>query len=710
MSKETTESPQSLNAYLNLYDEDGNIQFDKDREAARQYFLQHVNKNTVYFNSLEEKLEYLVENDYYEEEFLDNYSSEFIKQLYKDLYNEKHRFKAYLSALKFYNQYTMKTRDGSRYLERWEDRCAAVGLYLGQGDEELAHNIAMMHLKGQFQTATPTFMNCGKKSRGNLVSCFLLNVFDNTESIGRTINSALALSRAGGGVGLNISNLREAGAPIQGIEGAASGVIPFMKTAEDTICRYFNQLGQRQGSAVAYLNILHPDLLDFIDTKRENADEAIRMKVLSTGLIIPDIVMQKAAKNEDIYFISPYELERATGQLMSDFDFTARYNELIENPEISKKKKMNARALLSRIAEVQAESGYPYMMFIDQANRSMAVDGRIGMSNLCSEILQPQSPSTYNPDFTYDHLGKDISCNLGSVIVDGVMDSDDPAAIIGAGVRALTQVSDMTIGTLPYAPTVDNGNQNAHSIGLSAMNLHGYFAREHIKYGSPESIEFVSAFFMAMRYYVLKESNKIAQERNKTFTDFDKSKYATGEFFDKYLNNDYLPTTPKIVNLFGEWLPSKEDWKQLKENVMDFGLYNRELLCEPPTGSISYVQSSTNSIMPVPGGPVETRFEGNRVGRVYYPQPYANQDNLEYFESAYDLGYKKIIDVVAAAQEHIDQGISMNLFFDKRNSNTRDINKAQIYAWKKGLKTIYYTRFRQAALEGTEVDCVSCSL
>ena len=268
----------------------------------------------------------------------------------------------------------------------------------------------------------------------------------------------------------------------------------------------------------------------------------------------------------------------------------------------------------------------------------------------------------------------------------------------------------MTIGTLPYAPTVDNGNQNAHSIGLSAMNLHGYFAREHIKYGSPESIEFVSAFFMAMRYYVLKESNKIAQERNKTFTDFDKSKYATGEFFDKYLNNDYLPTTPKIVNLFGEWLPSKEDWKQLKENVMDFGLYNRELLCEPPTGSISYVQSSTNSIMPVPGGPVETRFEGNRVGRVYYPQPYANQDNLKYFESAYDLGYKKIIDVVAAAQEHIDQGISMNLFFDKRNSNTRDINKAQIYAWKKGLKTIYYTRFRQAALEGTEVDCVSCSI
>ena len=395
---------------------------------------------------------------------------------------------------------------------------------------------------------------------------------------------------------------------------------------------------------------------------------------------------------------------------MSDFDFTAHYDDLMKNPEITKKKKMSARALLSRIAEVQAESGYPYMMFIDQANRSMAVDGRIAMSNLCSEILQPQSPSTYNPDFTYDQLGKDISCNLGSVIIDGVMDSDDPAAIIGAGVRALTQVSDMTIGTLPYAPTVDNGNQNAHSIGLSAMNLHGYFAREHIKYGSPESIEFVSAFFMAMRYYVLKESNKIAQERNKTFTDFDKSKYATGEFFDKYLKNDYLPTTPKIVNLFGEWLPSKEDWKQLKENVMDFGLYDRELLCEPPTGSISYVQSSTNSIMPVPGGPVETRFEGNKVGRVYYPQPFANQDNLEYFESAYDLGYKKIIDVIAAAQEHIDQGISMNLFFDKRNSNTRDINKAQIYAWKKGLKTIYYTRFRQAALEGTEVDCVSCSL
>ena len=710
MSKLSTQSPESLNAQLNLYDADGNIQFDKDKEAARQYFLQHVNQNTIYFNSLEEKLSYLVDNEYWEEGFLLKYDGEFIKDLFKDLYNENHRFGSYLSALKFYKNYALKTSNGERYLERWEDRCAAVGLYLADGDEQLAHNIAMMHLKGEFQSATPTFMNSGKASRGELVSCFLLNVQDSTESILRTMNSAAALSRAGGGIGLNISNLRPAGAPIRGMEGVAAGLIPFMKTLENTVCFYFNQLGQRQGSAVCYLNIFHPDILLFLDTKKENADDAVRLKALSAGLIIPDIFMEKAAKNEDVYLISPYELLKETGTMLSDFDFTANYEELIKNPKISKEHKVSARKILTRVAEVQAESGYPYVLFIDAANRSSAVPGRIGMSNLCSEILQPQTSSQFNSDFTYAHIGTDIACNLGSLVIDKVMDSTKPPEeIIETAIRALTSVSDLSVGSFPAAPTVDKGNREAHSIGLSAMNLHGYLARENIHYGSEESIEFTSAFFMMLRFYALKASNKIAVERWQTFRGFEESEYASGKFFDKYLDNSFEPKSKKVKDLFS-YLPTAKDWAELKEEVMSGGLYNRELMCEPPTGSISYVQHSTNSVMPISDSVVETRYEGNGIGKVFYPQPFATNDNIEYFEDAYSLGHRKIIDVIAAAQEHIDQGISMNMFF-KEGATTRDITKALIYAWRKGLKTTYYTRFSKPPIPGTEIEeCVSCSL
>ena len=272
----------ALNALLNLYDADGKIQFDKDRAAARQFFLQHVNQNTVFFHNLQEKLDYLVDNDYYEKEVLEKYNFEFIKSLYDQAYGHKFRFKTFLGAYKYYTSYTLKTFDGQRYLERFEDRVCMVALTLAAGDEDLARNLVDEIILGRFQPATPTFLNSGKKQRGEPVSCFLLRIEDNMESIGRAINSALQLSKRGGGVALLLSNLREEGAPIKKIENQSSGVIPVMKLLEDSFS-YANQLGARQGAGAVYLNAHHPDIMNFLDTKRENADEKIRICLLYTS-------------------------------------------------------------------------------------------------------------------------------------------------------------------------------------------------------------------------------------------------------------------------------------------------------------------------------------------------------------------------------------------------------------------------------------------
>jgi ribonucleoside-diphosphate reductase alpha chain len=697
----------ALNAMLNLYDADGGIQFDKDREAAHQYFLQHVNQNTVFFHNQDEKLDYLVKENYYEREVLDQYSRNFVKTLLDRAYAKKFRFPTFLGAFKYYTSYTLKTFDGKRYLERFEDRVVMVSLTLAAGDTGLAEKLVDEIIDGRFQPATPTFLNSGKKQRGEPVSCFLLRIEDNMESIGRSINSALQLSKRGGGVALLLSNIREHGAPIKNIENQSSGVIPIMKLLEDSFS-YANQLGARQGAGAVYLQAHHPDIFRFLDTKRENADEKIRIKTLSLGVVIPDITFELAKNNEDMYLFSPYDVERVYGVPFADISITEKYYEMVDDARI-RKTKIKAREFFQTLAELQFESGYPYIMFEDTVNRANPIEGKITHSNLCSEILQVSTPSLFNEDLTYAKVGKDISCNLGSLNIAKTMDSPDFAQSIEVAIRALTAVSDQT--HIWSVPSIEQGNNDSHAIGLGQMNLHGYLAREHVFYGSDEGVDFTNIYFYTVLYHALRASNRIAIERGSHFKGFEQSKYASGEFFDKYTDQIWEPKTDKVRQLFADAdirVPNQDDWRRLKESVQTHGIYNQNLQAVPPTGSISYINHSTSSIHPIVSK-VEIRKEG-KIGRVYYPAPFMTNDNLEYYQDAYEIGYEKIIDTYAAATQHVDQGLSLTLFF-MDTATTRDVNKAQIYAWRKGIKTLYYIRLRQMALEGTEVEgCVSCML
>ncbi|MBN3199359.1 class 1b ribonucleoside-diphosphate reductase subunit alpha [Pectobacterium brasiliense] len=697
----------ALNAMLNLYDAEGNIQFEMDKLAARRYFLQHVNQNTVFFHNLEEKLRYLVEEGYYEAEVLNQYSFDFIKSLFQQAYAHKFRFQTFLGAFKYYTGYTLKTFDGKRYLERYEDRVCLVALTLAKGGTALASALVDEIISGRFQPATPTFLNCGKKQRGELVSCFLLRIEDNMESIGRAINSALQLSKRGGGVAFMLSNIRETGAPIKRIENQSSGIIPIMKMLEDAFS-YANQLGARQGAGAVYLNAHHPDILRFLDTKRENADEKIRIKTLSLGVVIPDITFQLAKNNQVMYLFSPYDVEQVYGVPLSEISVTEKYHEMVNDKRI-RKSQIKAREFFQILAEIQFESGYPYMMFEDTVNRANPIHGRINMSNLCSEILQVNEASLYDDDLGYSHIGKDISCNLGSMNIANAMASPDFGQTVEMAIRALTAVSDMS--HISSVPSIEKGNDQSHAIGLGQMNLHGYLAKERIFYGTEEAVDFTNIYFYTVAFHAIRASNALATERNQRFSGFELSKYATGEYFDKYIEQIWEPTTTRARELFeqaGIHIPTQQDWAALRESVMAHGIYNQNLQAVPPTGSISYINHSTSSIHPIVSR-IEIRKEG-KIGRVYYPAPYMSNDNLEYYQDAYEIGPQKIIDTYAAATQHVDQGLSLTLFF-RDTATTRDINKAQIYAWTKGIKTIYYIRIRQMALEGTEVQgCVSCAL
>ncbi|WP_442604433.1 class 1b ribonucleoside-diphosphate reductase subunit alpha [Paenibacillus sp. KN14-4R] len=682
-----------------MVQKEGKFQFEKDREAARSYFVDYVNQNTVFFHNLEEKIDYLIEHEYYEKALFDRYNFQDIKKVYEFVYSKKFRFPSFMSAFKFYNNYAMKTNDDTKFLERYEDRIAVVSLFLGHGDIEKVMHYADLLISQEYQPATPTFLNAGKKRRGELVSCFLLEINDSMNSIGFAINSALQLSKIGGGVSLNLSKIRASDEQIKGLDGKASGVLPVMKLFEDAFS-YANQLGQRDGSGVVYLNIFHADIEPFLDTKKINADEKTRIKTLSLGVVAPNKFFELVEKDKDMYLFYPLTVYKEYGIHLDDMDITEMYDELVNNPNV-RKKKIVARELVTKIAQTQMESGYPYIMFVDNANEYHALKeiGRVKFSNLCSEIAQLSEVSTINDYDQEDIINRDISCNLGSLNIVNVMNNKRMRETVHYSMDALTEVSDRT--NIAIIPSVAKANRELHSVGLGAMNLHGYLANNKIAYESREAKDFVRTFFMMLNFYSLERSMLLAKEKQETFKDFEKSEYASGNYFDRYIETDFSPVTEKVQALFeGHEIPSTADWIRLKEQVAEHGVYHAYRLAIAPTGSISYLQSSTASIAPITQK-IEEREYGD--SRTIYPMPFLSEENYFYYKEAYEMDMFNLIDLVAEVQVHIDQAISTILYV-KDDLTTRDLAKYYIYAQKKGLKTLYYTRTKKKTIE----ECVSC--
>lgn len=1000
------EDYRAFNSMVNLLNEGGGLQLEQDQVALSVYFKKEINPKYRKFETLGDKLNYLFENEYYERKHFDNYDFNFIKSLYKKAYSYNFRFGTFMAALKFYSMYGLKSFDGNEHLESFEDRIVANAVFLGGGDEKLALQIVEEMITRRYQPATPTFSNAGKAQRGSYTSCYLLNVDDNIESINRSITDSMHLSKRGGGVALNISNLREPGAPIKKVTGQSSGVIPVMKLYEDAF-KYANQQGVRQGAGAAYLSAHHPDILQFLDTKKENADEAIRIKTLSIGVIIPDVTYHLSKKNQadtntenkgnTMALFSPYDVKKVYGLDFNEVDITKMYDELVANDAI-KKTWINPRNLFGQIAKMQFESGYPYIMNVDSANRAHNNAGKITMSNLCvtgnteiltskgyrkvvdlydsqedldvivderartfdfanvgtsvqsstkmfktaegaevlkletlegfelkatpwhkmyverdgevvkiplaeveigdkilvqgaesaqfgdidkvdeafeagsnykvegvpdfvkqgtretlesylsglfgfhgyfnyedqeeensplfvevrnesktllqdiqrllltfgmrselsyngydfslsvknssdvlfivtdlfvvndtreqytedvlsrdfvgnndfratvksiefyghedvydvtvenghslifngiatgncSEILQASNPSTFNADNSFKEVGRDISCNLGSLNVDNTFNSQNFSLTVETAMRALTTVTNELDEDIECSPSVQKGNRDNHAVGLGQMNLHGFLARNFIEYDSEEAIDFTRMYFYSTLYQVLRASNKIAMETGKTYWNFKDSKYASGEFFDKYTEKE-LPDfeTDKVRGLFASstvHIPTRNDWLELKDSVARHGLYHAYMQAIAPTGSISYVNEATSSIHPIVA-PIEARKDG-MSGRVFVPMPHLNDDTVGYYRTAYMIDNKAIIDIYAAAQEFVDQGMSLTLFYSNKNT-TRDLIRTYIYAWTKGIKTLYYARIQTKSLDGTEVEnanalCESC--
>lgn len=395
MTNEDTALARELNAQVNLWsgEGEGRLQLEKDREATKAYFLQHVNGHMRWFHDgLEEKLGYMfganldgpqdTGHEYYDKEVFDQYEDTFIKAAYRRAGAFKFRFITFMGAFSFFNKYGTKTLDGSLYLERFEDRAVVCALALGRGDTKLVNKLIDEIMTGRLVPATPTFSNAGKKNAGMLVSCRLLEVSDSLHSIMvHGADGAAQLSKVGAGVALNITSIRSAGDPVKGVQGAGVGILPWCKIFESVV-NAVDQGGKRAGACAVYYSAHGWDVLEFLDSKKVTADEQTRLSSLSLGLVMPDITYRLAAENKAMALFSPYDVEKVYGVPFADISVTEKYEEMAANPNI-RKKYIQAQDLFRRIAKVQGESGYPYLLNIDTVNRANPIHGMIKHSNLC---------------------------------------------------------------------------------------------------------------------------------------------------------------------------------------------------------------------------------------------------------------------------------------------------------------------------------------
>ncbi|WP_221090383.1 class 1b ribonucleoside-diphosphate reductase subunit alpha [Deinococcus aquaedulcis] len=674
-----------------------------DQAALESYLSQKVRPNMVAFPSLQARIDALVARGVWDAGVFARYAPQEVQAVFARAEALGFQFRSFMGAHKFYSEYATMTPDRTAWLERYEDRLSVTALARsdsGAGALELVEHLVTQ----TFTPATPTLMNSGKANTGRLVSCFLLqDCTDNLDSITKTLAFVAELSKGGGGIGVELSNLRARGESLRGLQNVTKGVMGVAKML-DHMLRYADQAGQRPGAGAIYLNVLHADFLDTLSAKKIATDEDARLKTLSVGATIPDIFMAKARAGEDIYQFYPHSLAQETGREFTDIDWTRDYEALAANPRL-RKKRVSARRVLEEIAVTQGESGYPYLLFEGHANRANPIPnvGTIKMSNLCSEILQPTRPSTFYPygQEHRDQVGLDVSCNLASLVIEQSLASGDLGRVVRAAVRLLDNVARST--AIHEVPAVKRANDEMRSVGLGAMGLHSFLAKNELVYGSPEALEFVDVYFAAVHYHARRTSMEIARDTGFVFSGFEGSRYQSGEHFAQYLQQDFAPRTPEVQALFaGHTLPTRQDWAGLVADIQQHGLAHSFVMAIAPTGSISYVSHASASIMPVTER-VETRTSNK--ARTVYPMPHLNELTEWFYEEAYDMDQRRVIDTVATAQKHVDQGISCTLFVPS-TASTRTLQRYYLYAYARGLKTLYYTRLKKVSVE----DCAGCAV
>lgn len=641
-----------------------------------------------------EKLCYLTKENLYGQYILENYSRQEVMELEGYMREERTNLLNYSGLDLLLNRYVIKSHS-HEILETPQEMFMGIAMHLALNEKErVKWAKAFYDLLSQLKVtvATPTMSNA-RKPYYQLSSCFIDTVPDSLEGIYRSITNFAHVSKFGGGMGLYFGKVRANGSSIRGFEGAAGGVIRWIKLANDTATAV-DQLGVRQGAVACYLDAWHKDLPEFLQLRTNNGDDRMKAHDVFTGVCYPDLFW-KTAENDlegDWHLMCPYEIQMVMGYALEDFYGEAwekRYLECVANERISKRT-IKIKDLIRLILKSSVETGAPFTFNRDTVNRMNpnSHKGMIYCSNLCTEIAQNMSGiKTVKKEIKEVdgqtiivesmEAGDFVVCNLASLTLPNI-EEDELGAVVYTIVRALDNVIDLNFYPLDYAKVT---NRRYRPIGLGASGYHHLLAKKDIPFESQEHLDYIEGLFEKINYYAIKASNELAVEKG-SYSYFEGSDWQTGAYFEK---RQYV----------------SDMWLDLKEEVAQNGMRNAYLLAIAPTSSTSIISGTTASIDPIMKKYYIEEKKGALIPRV---APDLNSQTIWLYKNAHYMDQTWLVKAAGIRQRHIDQAQSLNLYITP-NFSMRKLLDLYLLAWKEGVKTIYYIRSQSLEIE----ECDSCS-
>lgn len=673
--------------------------------SAKSYLLKiykNASKNRGYdaqkkYHNFYGLVKTLVEKGLYSEELIQKYTKEELELAESYIVPERDKLFTYPGLHTFNSRYLVQDFDKNS-LELPQERWLVIALTLMQNEDKKNR----MQLVGEaywamsnlyMTVATPTMSNAGKP-HGQLSSCFIDTVGDSLLGIYDSNTDFASISKYGGGMGVYMGKVRSRGSSIRGYKGASSGVLPWIKQFNNTAVSV-DQLGQRQGAIAIYLDVWHKDIMTFMDLKLNNGDDRLRAHDIFTGVTFPDIFMETLEARGDWHLFDPHEIREVMGYSIEDYydeergegSFRTKYAECVANEELSRVT-VPAIEIMKRVLRSQLETGTPFMFYRDEVNRMNPNkhEGIVYSSNLCTEIMQNMSVTTYvdekmdeNEEFiiTRTKPGDYVVCNLSSVNLGRAIPEGVLERLIPVQVRMLDNVIDLN--KLPVLQARKTNNKY-RGIGLGTFGWHHLLALKNIQWESDEAVKYADELYEGIAYLTIKASMELAKERG-AYPVFEGSDWETGKYFtDRGYNDD-------------------AKWDALAEEVSQNGLRNGYLMAVAPNSSTSVIAGSTASI-----DPVFKPFyhEEKKDYKLPIAAPDLNHKTYDvYRKSAYLVDQRWSIKQNAARQRHIDQAISFNIYVPNtiRASVLLDLH---IQAWKSGMKTTYYTRSTANDIEECE--------
>ncbi|MCT1901312.1 ribonucleoside-diphosphate reductase subunit alpha [Oceanobacillus sojae] len=637
----------------------------------------------------------LTDEGIYTTAFLEKYSKEEIDQIGSLIVPDRDMLFNYLGIYTVATRY-LATDHQKRVFELPQERWLVIAMHLMQ-DEPKNKRIeyiqeAYWALSNLYMTvATPTLTNAGK-THGQLSSCFIDTVDDSLQAIYDSNTDIAKLSKNGGGIGVYMGKIRARGSSIKGFKGMSSGVVPWIKQLNNTAVSV-DQLGTRKGAIAIYLDVWHRDIESFLDLKLNNGDDRMRAHDIFTGVCLPDYFMEKVDQRGDWYLFDPHEVRQVMGFSLEDFydeekgdgTWRKKYEECVANEDLSKEK-VPAIEIMKRLMRSQLESGTPFMFYRDEVNRQNANshEGLIYCSNLCTEITQNQSPTSFVEEFLENEntivrkyqSGDYVVCNLSSINLGRAVSDDVLERLISIQVRMLDNVID--INTLPILQATIT-NQKYRAIGLGTFGWHHLLALKGISWETDEAVQYADELYENIAYLTIKSSMELSKEKG-SYPVYEGSKWSTGAYFDQK-----------------GYTGSK--WTALKEEVKENGIRNGYLMAVAPNSTTAMIAGSTASIDPI----FQVFYhEEKKDFKIPVTAPALDHNTYNvYRRSAYIVDQRYSVSQNAKRQRHIDQSLSFNFYVPNtiRASVLLDLH---LQAWKEGLKTTYYVRSTSNDVEECE--------